>query len=120
MEVSVTLLAIRYIELTPCLRVSQGTLLGPRRFQDIKDTALQALHRLRDDETFRTTVKDIREADATISALLKRQSPDNTPAVVVQDYDNTGLVKAQRLLKARIMRIESLKKLLATPPEADT
>lgn len=88
-----------------------GTMLGPRRFDDIKQVALEALHDLRDQEALAEAIQTLRAKDNDIWEHLKRlnrlegKMPPSPPD---EDYGKLDLKKARRLDTARTARIANI------------
>lgn len=93
--------------------VAAGTMLGPRRFTDISNVALQALYRLRDAEELINLEVTLVSKDTEVHDLLvqvnraeaKPAPPEPEPAA----YDGLDIAKAKRLLVARDLRLKNLK-----------
>lgn len=90
-------------------------MLGPRRFDDIKKVALEALYNLRDNEALQEALKGLLHRDDEIRTLLDkigRLSGTLSPASRAESYDDADLAKCKRLLLARESRIRVLKRKL--------
>ncbi|KAL7004911.1 hypothetical protein EMMF5_005524 [Cystobasidiomycetes sp. EMM_F5] len=99
-----------------------GSMLGPRRFDDIKEVTTEALYRLRDEEEIQTLRASLVERDAEIDRLLTQVARlEGTLSTVLtaqastptQDYSSLDLAKAKRLHRARELRVVNLKEKLA-------
>lgn len=97
-------------------------MLGPRRFDDIKEVTTEALYRLRDEEEIQTLRASLVERDAEIDRLLTQVARlEGTLSTVLtaqastptQDYSSLDLAKAKRLHRARELRVVNLKEKLA-------
>ncbi|CAD6567955.1 MAG: hypothetical protein CYPHOPRED_002175 [Cyphobasidiales sp. Tagirdzhanova-0007] len=95
-----------------------GSFLGPRRFDDIRKVALEALYALRDEEKLLELQNILEAKDKEIYDMLKSVSRKAGTAVPSarrsEQYDNLDLAKARRLLAARDLRIGNLKLRLDT------
>jgi hypothetical protein len=94
--------------------MASGTMLGPRRFNDISKVTLEALYRLRDAEELETLRNTLINKDEEITTLLlelvklEGKLPISSPEKPIYG-DELDLQKAKRLLAARDMRIKNLK-----------
>lgn len=89
-----------------------GSFLGPRRFDDIRKVALEALYALRDQEEIFKSVQDLKIKDQEIRGLLKELSSKAGTAMPSatgpENYDALDLAKTRRLQIARDLRIGNL------------
>jgi len=90
-----------------------GTMLGPRRFNDISKVTLEALYRFRDAEELQSSRKTLISKDDEVATLLSQlnrlEGKLSTTSPEKPDYEVLDLPKAKRLLVARDMRIKNLK-----------
>lgn len=107
------LAAANAVDVSVCVaRWFGGSMLGPRRFDDIAQVATSALYRLRDEEEAQECRKELEEKDNEIQGLLVSlsQLTGKAPpsAAPIQDYDSADLAKVKRLLAARKLRLANL------------
>ncbi|KAK9893330.1 hypothetical protein P389DRAFT_182104 [Cystobasidium minutum MCA 4210] len=95
-----------------------GTMLGPRRFNDISKVTLEALYRFRDAEELAKVKASLSSRDGDIATLLTKLNRlegklvrGSSPETF--DYDGLELGKAKRLLVARDMRVKNLESRIA-------
>lgn len=88
-------------------------MLGPRRFTDISNVALQALYRLRDAEELISLEITLVTKDTEVHELLvKLNTAEGKPAPPEAEptaYRGLDIPKAKRLLVARDLRLKNLK-----------
>jgi putative IMPACT (imprinted ancient) family translation regulator len=117
------LAAANAVDVSVCVaRWFGGSMLGPRRFDDIANCATAALYRLRDDEELMDVREHLESRDNEIQELLKSLSDIQgkaVPSPAVQDYESLDLAKAKRLLAARTMRISNIQTQIKKAREAE-
>lgn len=88
-----------------------GSMLGPRRFDDIKQVALEALYSLRDEELLAEVKVELEKLDSEVHNLLRqiaRAQGFAAPALTVHDYEGMELAKGEKLKAARNARLRTL------------
>lgn len=106
------LAAANAVDVSVCVaRWFGGSMLGPRRFDDIAQCATGALYRLRDDEEVQELKKQLEDKDDDVQQLLtalNQLQGKAAPTALAADYENLDLAKAKRLLAARTLRLSNL------------
>ncbi|EIM24190.1 ribosomal protein S5 domain 2-like protein [Wallemia mellicola CBS 633.66] len=86
-----------------------GQMLGPIRFEHIKNLCKEVCDEMRNQEELREKVNTLTSLDDNITELRSKLGMENKS----QNYDNLDNAKAERLIKARRGTLDVLKKKLS-------
>lgn len=89
-------------------------MLGPVRFQHIKDLSLEVCNEMKKNEEMRESFELLQGLDESIADVRSKLGMENKPT----SYDNIDFVKSQRLIKARKGTLDILKKKLSHKVES--
>lgn len=84
-------------------------MLGPIRFEHIKNLCKEVCDEMRNQEELREKVNTLTSLDDNITELRSKLGMENKS----QNYDNLDNAKAERLIKARRGTLDVLKKKLS-------
>ncbi|TIB70111.1 hypothetical protein E3P77_00027 [Wallemia ichthyophaga] len=91
-----------------------GIMLGPVRFQHIKDLSLEVCNEMKKNEGMRESFELLQGLDESIADVRSKLGMENKPT----SYDSIDFVKSQRLIKARKGTLDILKKKLSHKVES--